>query len=219
MKKFLILALLVASASCLTSDEYDDIYLEIFKDIRTSPSTASTIVRLSKYKQVFITFFQKYFSLTEEILYSISAVSDQGSQAKPLYYWCSFLLGRRYHLTRVVCASQKYFFHIGCKWEMNVDQAHGSTHCGPTSTLSTWPYEQRLFFIMIFVGIFIQINNFFKLLAPGIEPLILGSQVQRFWYCHYCEVHDFKVHYFFVRFFWDPKMANFLNGPGTQQPL
>ena len=49
MKKFLILALLVASASCLTSDEYDDIYLEIFKDIRTSPSTASTIVRLSKY--------------------------------------------------------------------------------------------------------------------------------------------------------------------------
>ena len=50
MKKFLILALLVASANCLTSDEYDDIYLEIFKDIRTSPSTASTIVRLSKYK-------------------------------------------------------------------------------------------------------------------------------------------------------------------------
>ena len=27
--------------------------------------------------------------------------------------------------------------------------------------------------------IFIQINNFFKLLAPGIEPLTLGSQVQR----------------------------------------
>jgi hypothetical protein len=50
MKKFLILALLVASASCLTTDEYDDIYLEIFKDIRTQPSTASTIVRLSKYK-------------------------------------------------------------------------------------------------------------------------------------------------------------------------
>lgn len=47
MKKFLILALLVASASCLTSDEYDDIYFEIFKDIRTQPSTASTIVRLS----------------------------------------------------------------------------------------------------------------------------------------------------------------------------
>jgi len=47
MKMFLILALLVASASCLTSDEYDDIYLEIFKDIRTQPSTAATIVRLS----------------------------------------------------------------------------------------------------------------------------------------------------------------------------
>jgi len=47
MKKFLILALLVASASCLTSDEYDDIYFEIFKDIRTQPSKASTIVRLS----------------------------------------------------------------------------------------------------------------------------------------------------------------------------
>jgi len=38
---------LVASASCLTSDEYDDIYFEIFKDIRTQPSKASTIVRLS----------------------------------------------------------------------------------------------------------------------------------------------------------------------------
>ena len=50
MKKYLILALLVASASCLTSDEYDDIYFEIFKDIRTQPSKASTIVRLSKYE-------------------------------------------------------------------------------------------------------------------------------------------------------------------------
>jgi len=47
MKKFLILALLVASASCLTKDEYDDIYFEIFKDIRTQPSKGSTIVRLS----------------------------------------------------------------------------------------------------------------------------------------------------------------------------
>ena len=36
---------------------------------------------------------------------------------------------------------------------MNVDQAHGSTHCGPTSTLSTWPSERRLLFIMIFVGV------------------------------------------------------------------
>ena len=33
-----------------------------------------------------------------------------------------FLLVRRYHLTRVsVCASQKYFFHIGCKHEMNMN--------------------------------------------------------------------------------------------------
>ena len=47
MKNFLILALAIASASCLTSDEYDDIYFEIFKDIRTQPSKASTIVRLS----------------------------------------------------------------------------------------------------------------------------------------------------------------------------
>ena len=33
-----------------------------------------------------------------------------------------FLLVGHYHLTRVsVCASQKYFFHLGSKWEMNVD--------------------------------------------------------------------------------------------------
>ena len=30
-------------------------------------------------------------------------------------------LDRRYHLTQVVCASRKYFFHIGRNWEMNVD--------------------------------------------------------------------------------------------------
>ena len=50
MKKFLILALLVASASCLTTDEYDEIYFEIFSELRGEPSSASTIVRLSKYK-------------------------------------------------------------------------------------------------------------------------------------------------------------------------
>jgi len=47
MKKFLILALLVASASCLTFDEYDEIYFEIFSELRGEPSSASTIVRLS----------------------------------------------------------------------------------------------------------------------------------------------------------------------------
>ena len=50
MKKFLILALLVASASCLTTDEYDDIYFQIFRQLRSQPSKASTVVRLSKYK-------------------------------------------------------------------------------------------------------------------------------------------------------------------------
>ena len=50
MKKFLILALLVASASCLTTDEYDDIYFQIFRQLFRLPSKASTVVRLSKYK-------------------------------------------------------------------------------------------------------------------------------------------------------------------------
>jgi len=47
MKKFLILALLVASASCLTTDEYDDIYFQIFRQLFRLPSKASTVVRLS----------------------------------------------------------------------------------------------------------------------------------------------------------------------------
>ena len=50
------------------------------------------------------------------------------------------------------------------KREMNVDYAHCSTHCGPTSTLSTWPFERRLLFFYDFSvspWIFIQINNFF----------------------------------------------------------
>jgi hypothetical protein len=64
------------------------------------------------------------FFLTEEILYSILAVSDQikGVRPSPYATGVPFLLGRRYQLTRVsVCASQKYFFHIGRKQEMNVD--------------------------------------------------------------------------------------------------
>ena len=39
--------------------------------------------------------------VTEEILYSSMAVSDHGSYAKPLCYWCSWLQGRHYHLNCV----------------------------------------------------------------------------------------------------------------------
>jgi hypothetical protein len=94
-------------------------------------------------------------SIREEILYSILAVSDQGSLAKPLWYWCSFsprqaLLS---HLHQCLCFTKVFLSHIGCKRKMKVDQAHCSTHCGPTSTLSTWPSEQRLLFFMIFVEV------------------------------------------------------------------
>ena len=75
----------------------------------------------------------KGFFVTEEILYSITAVYDQVSYAKSLCYWFSKLLGRWYHLTRTSL--------LWC--------------CG-----SPW--------------LFIQISNFFKLLAPGIQHWPLG---------------------------------------------
>ena len=56
----------------------------------------------------------------EAILYSILAISHQGELSQAPTF--PFLLGRRYHLTRVsACASRKYFFQIGRKREMNVD--------------------------------------------------------------------------------------------------
>ena len=42
------------------------------------------------------------------------------------------------------------------------------------SALSTWPSERRLYEFCVSPWIFIQINNFFKLPVPGIEPLTLG---------------------------------------------
>ena len=101
----------------------------------------------------------------------------KGGRPSPYATGVSFLLGRRYHLTHVrVCAKQNHFFQIGRKWEM-----HCSTYCRPTSTLFTWPSEHRLLFYDFCgnPGIFIQINNFFKLPVPVIEPLTLGLQVQR----------------------------------------
>ena len=46
----------------------------------------------------------------------------KGVRLSPYATDVPFLLGRRYHLTGVtVCASGKYFFHIGRKREMNMD--------------------------------------------------------------------------------------------------
>ena len=46
-----------------------------------------------------------FFFVAEEILYSITAVSERGSYAKPLWYW-----NRRYHLTRT---THYYDFVLG----------------------------------------------------------------------------------------------------------
>ena len=147
MKKFLILALLVASASCLTSDEYDNIFLEIFKDIRTQPSTASTIVRLSKYKQVFITFFQKYFQRRYYTVFWRSPI--KGVRPSP------YTTGGPFSQAGIIISLALFVLResISVSQVASGTQAHGSTHCGPTSTLSTWPSERRLIFFMIFVGV------------------------------------------------------------------
>ena len=55
---------------------------------------------------------------------------------------------------------------------------HYSTHCGPTSAQTYWPSEKRLYYFCVSLWIFIQINNYFKLLALEIEPLTLGLQGQ-----------------------------------------
>ena len=91
--------------------------------------------------------------LTEEILYSISAIPEQGSQAKPLCYWCSFSPRQALSSHPCQCLFYGKYFHIGRKREMIMDQAHCSTHCGPTFTLSTQPYEGRLLFCMILVRV------------------------------------------------------------------
>ena len=68
-------------------------------------------------------------------------------------------------VTICFCDSQKYVFHIACKWALY------GTHSGPISTLTAWPSEKRLYEFYVSPWIFIQINNFFELLVPRIEPL------------------------------------------------
>ena len=46
------------------------------------------------------------------------------------------------------------------------------------SDLTAWPSERRLYEFCMSPWIFIRVNNFFKLPAPGIEPLTLGLQGQ-----------------------------------------
>ena len=85
---------------------------------------------------VYLTF---HFFVTEEILYSIIAVSDQGSQAKPLCYRCSYLLGTCYHLTRVnrwsdcICYRIEILCLIGTLSTILQHWTHPMKTQGPTS--------------------------------------------------------------------------------------
>ena len=71
---------------------------------------------------IFVMIFESFFNRGDTYYTVFWRSPIKGVSPSPYATGVPFLLGRHYHLTHVsVCASQKYFLHIGRKWEMNVD--------------------------------------------------------------------------------------------------
>ena len=71
-----------------------------------------------------------------------------------------------------------FVLHKGMSFKWETECGLGTLHCGLMSPVAPWPSEQMLYEFCLSPWIFIQINNFFKLPALGIEPLALTLQGQ-----------------------------------------